>query len=56
MLYDEDVRCSSLIATLAVSALLLEGAPEETPLTADQIIEKHVEALEARLSSMPFKH
>jgi hypothetical protein len=45
MFYDEDVRCSSLIATLAVSTLLLDGAPGETPLTADQIIQKHVEAL-----------
>jgi|ERR1700733_1746634 outer membrane lipoprotein-sorting protein len=45
MLYDEDVRRSILIATLAASALLLVAAPEETALTADQIVQKHVEAL-----------
>jgi outer membrane lipoprotein-sorting protein len=34
-----------LIATLAVSAWLLSAAPQGTPLTADQIVQKHVEAL-----------
>ncbi len=43
--YDEDVRRSILIAIVAASALLLLGAPEETTLTADQIVQKHVEAL-----------
>jgi outer membrane lipoprotein-sorting protein len=55
MLYDEDVRRLLLIATLAASALPLPAAPlppapfppapEEAPLTADQIVEKHIEAL-----------
>jgi hypothetical protein len=44
MLYYEDVRRSILIATLAASALLLRGTPE-TPLTADQIVQKHIQAL-----------
>jgi outer membrane lipoprotein-sorting protein len=39
------VRRSILIATLAACALLLPAAPEETPLTADQIVQKHVEAI-----------
>jgi outer membrane lipoprotein-sorting protein len=45
MLYDEDVRRLLLIATLAASALVLLATPEETPLTVDQIVQKHVEAL-----------
>jgi outer membrane lipoprotein-sorting protein len=45
MLYDENVRRLMLMATLAASVLLLAVAPEETPLTADQIVQKHVEAL-----------
>lgn len=44
--YDKGVRrFSFLIATVAASALLLAAAPEETPLTADQIVQKHVEAI-----------
>ena len=34
-----------LIAILAASALLLHAVPDETPLTADQIVQKHVEAI-----------
>jgi outer membrane lipoprotein-sorting protein len=45
MFYDEDVRRLLLIATLAASALVLLATPEETPLTVDQVVEKHVEAL-----------
>jgi outer membrane lipoprotein-sorting protein len=33
------------IAILAASALLLRAAPEEAPLTTDQIVQKHTEAL-----------
>jgi outer membrane lipoprotein-sorting protein len=48
-LYYEDVRRFFLIATLAASALLLVAAPLPAPvealLTADQIVQKHVEAL-----------
>jgi outer membrane lipoprotein-sorting protein len=39
------VRRSFLIAILAASALLLRALPDETPLTADQIVQKHVEAI-----------
>lgn len=39
------MRSFVLIATLAASALLLRAASEESPLTADQIVQKHVEAL-----------
>jgi outer membrane lipoprotein-sorting protein len=54
MLYDEDVRRLLLIATLAASALVLLATPEETPLTVDQIVQKHVEALggAAKLNSI----
>ncbi|MGA2882762.1 MAG: hypothetical protein ABSG13_27740 [Bryobacteraceae bacterium] len=45
MIYHEDVRRLLLIATLAAAALHLRAAPEEAPLTADQIVQKHVEAL-----------
>ena len=45
MFYDEDVRRSVLIAMLAACALLLSATPVETPLTADQIVQKHVEAI-----------
>ena len=45
MLYHEGVRRSILIAMLAAGALLLTATPEETPLTADQIVQKHVEAI-----------
>ena len=45
MFYDEDVRRLLLIAALAGSALMLLATPEETPLTVDQIVQKHVEAL-----------
>src|SRR5580700_9604341 len=45
MFYDEDVRRLLLIATLAASALVLLATPEETPLTVDEVIQKHVEAL-----------
>src|SRR5580692_3300251 len=45
MFYDEDVRRSIPIAMLAVCALLLSATPVEAPLTADQIVQKHVEAL-----------
>jgi outer membrane lipoprotein-sorting protein len=43
-----------LIATLAASALVLLATPEETPLTVDQIVQKHVEALggAAKLNSI----
>ncbi len=34
-----------LVAILAASALLLRANPEEAPLTADQIVQKHTEAL-----------
>ena len=34
-----------LVATLAISVLLLVAAPVEAPLSADQIVQKHVEAL-----------
>jgi outer membrane lipoprotein-sorting protein len=43
--YHEDVGRSFLIAGLAAYALLLPAAPQETPLTADQIIQKHVAAI-----------
>jgi outer membrane lipoprotein-sorting protein len=45
MLYHEDVRRGLAILTLAACALLLHAVPDETPLTADQIIQKHIEAL-----------
>src|ERR1700733_12560378 len=45
MFYDEDVRRLLLIATLAASALVLLATPEETPLTVDEVIQKHIEAL-----------
>jgi outer membrane lipoprotein-sorting protein len=45
MFYDEDVRRSVVIAMLAVCALLLSATPVEAPLTADQIVQKHVEAI-----------
>src|SRR5580692_5527120 len=45
MFYDEDVRRSIPIAMLAVCALLLSATPVEAPLTADQIVQKHVEAI-----------
>ena len=45
MFYDEDVRRLLLIATLAASALVLLATPEETPLTVDEVVQKHVEAL-----------
>ncbi len=45
MFYDEDVRRLLLIATLAASAFVLLAAPEERPLTVDQVVQKHVEAL-----------
>ena len=44
MLYHEDVRRSILIAMFAACALL-SATPVETPLTADQIVQKHVDAL-----------
>jgi outer membrane lipoprotein-sorting protein len=43
--HHEDVRRAIPIATLAASALLLWALPEEPPLTADQIVQKHIEAL-----------
>jgi outer membrane lipoprotein-sorting protein len=54
MLYDEDVRCLVPIAILAASALQLLATPDETALTADQIVQKHVEALggAAKLNSI----
>jgi outer membrane lipoprotein-sorting protein len=54
MFYDEDVRRLLLIATLAASALVLLATPEETPLTVDQVVQKHVEALggAARLNAI----
>jgi len=45
MFYDEDVRRLLLIATLAAAAFVLLATPEETPLTVDQVVQKHVEAL-----------
>jgi outer membrane lipoprotein-sorting protein len=45
MFYDEDVRRSIPIAMLAACALLLSATPVEAPLTADQIVQKHVEAI-----------
>jgi outer membrane lipoprotein-sorting protein len=39
------VRRCIFVAPLAACALLLPAAPEESPLTADQIVQKHVEAL-----------
>jgi NADPH-dependent curcumin reductase CurA len=45
MLYDEDVSRLFLIATLAASALLLPAVPDEVSLTADQIVQRHVEAI-----------
>ncbi len=45
MLYDEDVSREFLIATLAACVPLVLAAPAETPLTADQIVQKHIEAL-----------
>ena len=43
--YHEDVRRFLLIPILAACALLLPAVPEDAPLTADQIVQKHVEAL-----------
>jgi hypothetical protein len=42
------------MAILAACAALLDAAPEETPLTADQIVQKHVEAIggAARLNAI----
>jgi hypothetical protein len=45
MLYDEGVRPLLLITALAASTLVLRAAPDSAPLTADQIVQKHVEAL-----------
>lgn len=50
MLYHEDVRRLVLIATLCCPVGLLVGAPlppdqQEAQLTADQIVQKHVEAI-----------
>jgi len=45
MLYHVEVRRSILIAMLAAGALLLAATPVETRLTADQIVQKHVEAI-----------
>ncbi len=45
MLYHEGVRSLFRIATLAACGLVVLGAPEETQLTVDQIVQKHVEAL-----------
>jgi len=45
MLYDEGVRGLFRIAALAAFGLVLWGAPEDAALTADQIVQKHVEAL-----------
>jgi outer membrane lipoprotein-sorting protein len=47
MLYYEDVRrfLIAILAILAAHPLLLPATPEETPLTVDQIVQKHVEAL-----------
>src|SRR5579863_824092 len=50
MLYHEDVRAFIRAAALAACALLLRAAPlppapQETPLSADQIVQKHVEAI-----------
>jgi outer membrane lipoprotein-sorting protein len=39
------VRRFLQIAILVASPLLLRAVPEETPLTADQIVQKHIEAL-----------
>ena len=39
------MRRSFSIAILAAGALLLPAAPQEKPLTADQIVQRHVEAL-----------
>jgi outer membrane lipoprotein-sorting protein len=39
------VRRSLLIAILAASALLDRAVPDATPLTADQIVQKHIEAI-----------
>ena len=52
--YHEDVRHCLLIATLAACALQLPATPEEPPLTADQIVQKHIEALggEAKLNAI----
>src|SRR3984885_4434809 len=54
MFYDEDVRRSIPIAMLAACALLLSATPLEAPLTADQIVQKHVEAIggEAKLNAI----
>lgn len=43
--YDEDVRRCFLLAALAAWALVLPAAPPETPLTADQIVAKHIAAI-----------
>jgi outer membrane lipoprotein-sorting protein len=54
MLYHEDVGRCLAFATLAACALLVRAAPEETPLTADQIVQKHIDALggTAKLNSI----
>ena len=54
MFYDEDVRRSVLVAMLLACALQLAATPGETPLTADQIVQKHVEAIggEAKLNTI----
>jgi outer membrane lipoprotein-sorting protein len=44
-LYHEDVGRCFAIAGLAVYAALIPAAAQERPLTADQIIQKHVEAI-----------
>lgn len=45
MFYDEDVRRAIFIVMLAACALFLTATPQETQLTADQIVQKHVEAI-----------
>jgi outer membrane lipoprotein-sorting protein len=43
--YYEDVRRFVKIAMLAACALLLPAVPVEAPLTADQIVQKHIQAI-----------
>jgi|ERR1700722_195735 outer membrane lipoprotein-sorting protein len=45
MLYHESVRRLFLMAAWAASAVLLWAAQDDAPLSADQIVQKHVEAL-----------